>query len=204
LPKHNSRRGDAKLADEAYRCLGMMVHDGMEFNNDLLNYRKLTKGNRRYNLKINGPEVNRMRSFLKATYEGFLNGEWTHYAIPRTGVRTRNQHDEDASVLPMDINDHKTMRLSSQKTGTEIVEAGTSELIDVAYVAAVDWHGNLKKKWDSLMKRKWKFKEHLNQDQLATELPQYMRVEECKNESKREQKRRKKRKRVDSIDVLYK
>ena len=30
--KHNSRRGDAKLADEAYRCLGMMVHDGMEFN----------------------------------------------------------------------------------------------------------------------------------------------------------------------------
>ena len=84
------------------------------------------------------------------------------------------------------------------------MEAGTSELIDVAYVAAVDWHGNLKKKWDSLMKRKWKFKEHLNQDQLATELPQYMRVEECKNESKREQKRRKKRKRVDSIDVLYK
>src|SRR6185503_1351560 len=52
--KHNSRRSDARLADDAYRCLGMMVHDGMEFNNDLLKSRKLTKGNRRYNLKLNG------------------------------------------------------------------------------------------------------------------------------------------------------
>ena len=38
--KHDSRRGNAKMADEAYRCLGMMVH-GMEFNNDLLKSKKL-------------------------------------------------------------------------------------------------------------------------------------------------------------------
>ena len=44
----------------------------MEFNNDLLKSRKLTKGNRRYNLRVDGPEVKLIRSFLKATHEGML------------------------------------------------------------------------------------------------------------------------------------
>src|SRR6185295_5743190 len=87
--KHNSRRSDSKLADEAYKCLGMMVHDGMEAHSDLLLSRKLTKGNQRYNLKLDGPEVKQMRKFLKRTYESFANGDWKHYAIPRKSLRAR-------------------------------------------------------------------------------------------------------------------
>ena len=107
----------------------------------------------------------------------------------------------------MNVDDHSTMILSSAKTGTKDVEAENMELIDVGYVASVDWLSNLKKKWASLVKRNWKFKEHLTQDQLdrlANELPQYMHVED--EESKREDRRGRKRKQVDpeSIDVLCK
>ena len=79
-------------------------------------------------------------------------------------------------------------------------------MIDLGYVAGVDWLSNLKKKWASLVKRNWKFKEHLTQDQLdrlANELPQYMHVEDEESKSDR---RGRKRKQVDpeSIDVLCK
>ena len=71
----------------------------------------------------------------------------------------------------------------------------------------MDWLSNLKTKGASLVKRNWKFKEHLTQDQLdrlANELPQYMHVED--EESKRDDRRVRKRKQVDpeSIDVLCK
>ena len=34
--KHDSRRGDAEALNTAYRTLGFLVHNGMEFMNDLL------------------------------------------------------------------------------------------------------------------------------------------------------------------------
>src|SRR5690242_2791637 len=61
----NSRRSDARLLN----------HDGVEFNSDLLNSRSFVKGNRRYNLKLDGPEMKCMRNFMKSTYEAFLNEE---------------------------------------------------------------------------------------------------------------------------------
>src|SRR6185503_7080114 len=105
------------------------------------------------------------------------------------------------------LNCNACFPLILSRTGTKDVEEESMELIDVGYVASVNWLTNLKKKWVSLIKRNWKFKDHLTQDQLdrlATELPQYMYVEEEK-ESKSEQ-RRGKRKRVDpdSIDVMCK
>ena len=204
--KHNSRRSDARLADDAYRCLGMMVHDGMEFNNDLLKSRKLTKGNRRYNLKLNGPEVKRMRSYIEAVYDTFANGEWKHYAIPKKGVRKRGKKGSRATVQPMDPNDHTTMVFSSMKTGTEEAEAEAMELIDVRFVASVDWYANLKKKWNSLVRRKWKFREHLSDAQLERlerELPQYV-AKDYVPESKAERKKRgQKRKQLDEMDVMY-
>src|SRR6185503_10517167 len=91
-------------------------------------------------------------------------------------------------------------------TGTEEVEVETMELIDVGFVASVDWYAKLKKKWNSLVRRKWKFREHLSDaqlDRLGRELPQYV-AKDYVRESKEERKKRGgKRKRRDSIDVIY-
>ena len=113
--KHNSRRSDSKLDDEAYKCLGMMVHDGMEAHSDLLLSRKLTKGNQRYNLKLDGPEVKRMRKFLKRTYESFANGEWKHYATRRS---LRARKGQRAPLI--DTNDSSTMILLSEEDGKDV------------------------------------------------------------------------------------
>src|SRR6185436_15324452 len=123
---------------------------------------------RRYNinLKVNGPEVKRFRSYLEAVYDAFSNGEWKHYAIPRKGVRKREKKGTRAMVQPMNPDDYMTMLFSSMKTGTEEVEVETMELIDVGFVASVDWYAKLKKKWNSLVRRKWKFREHLSDAQL--------------------------------------
>jgi len=200
--KHNSRRSDSRLADEAYKCLRMMVHDGMEAHSDLLLSRKLTKGNQRYNLKLDGPEVKRMRKFLKQTYESFSNDEWEHYVIPRRSLRAKK--GERAPLL--DTDDWTTMVLSSRKkTGTMSAERKTLELIDVRFIGNVDWMSVLKKKFTSLVKRKWKFVEFLDEEQLRRldeELPEYVYKEPvvvASNEEKKARVSRKnaKRKRVD-------
>ena len=123
--KHNARRSDAYLANEAYRCLGMMIHDGVEFNQDLLESRKLTKGNRRYELEIEGPEMTRMREFLEETYESFRAETWTHYAIPRRPTTKRVGKGQEAHTVErrMNVKIASSMHLSSQKTGTKAVRS---------------------------------------------------------------------------------
>ena len=64
-----------------------------------------------------------------------------------------------------------------KKTGTLSVEQKTLELIDVSFVGGVNWITVLKKKFKSLVNRNWKFKEFLDDEQLARlerELPDYV------------------------------
>src|SRR6185503_9329542 len=120
---HNARRSDANLANDAYRCLGMMVHGGVEFNEDLLESYKLTKGNRRYELALDGPEVTRMQSFMEEM-ESFRAETWLHYAIPRRGSKKVIGKGKKKSKVEQKMNPEvaSTMVLSSVKTGTREAE----------------------------------------------------------------------------------
>ena len=169
----------------------MMVHDGVEFNEDLLESYKLTKGNRRYEIEIDGPEMIRMREFLEATYESFRAETWTHYAIQRNSWKGKEGRSK------MNTQVASAMILSSAKSGTQSQELETRELIDVRFVASVDWYSALKTKFNSLLKRPWKFREHLNDVQLERvkrELPEY--AVEAPVEEKKSSKKTKKRKRT--------
>jgi len=165
--KHNARRSDATMANDAYRCLGMMVHDGVEFNDDLLESYKLTKGNRRYELKIDGPEVAHMQTFLEETYEAFRAETWLHYAIPRQGAKKTVGKGKNRRRVEqkMDPDVACSMVLSSAKFGTRDDEIQTRELIAVRFVASVDWLEALKLKFRSLKARRC-FSEHLKLEQL--------------------------------------
>ena len=104
------------------------------------------------------------------TYESFANDTWKHYAIPRRQVKAK----KGKTAPQMDSDNVSTMILGTRKkTGTQSVEQKTLELIDVRFVGGVNW----KKKFKSLVNRNWKFKEFLDDEQLARlerELPDYV------------------------------
>ena len=172
---HDSRRGEPEGLDESYRCLGMIVHGGISFNEELLECTKFIKGNRRYNVKLDGPEIAKARSFLERMFVSFSNEEFQHYTIPREGQK--QIIDGKSQIVEMDTTNSSTMKFSSANTGTIETEAKTLELIDVGYVASLDWVAALKKKFDGVVKRTWKFSEHLHPStlqRLHDDFPKYV------------------------------
>ena len=124
----------------------------------------------------------------------------------KEGSQETGKEGNSRDGQPKNPDDYMTMLFSSMKTGTEEVEVETMEMIDVGFVASVDWYAKLKKKWNSLVRRKWKFSEHLSDaqlDRLARELPQYV-AKDYARESKDEKEARGKWKQRDSVDVMYK
>src|SRR6185437_6164218 len=114
---------------------------------------------------IDGPEVELTRGFLAQMFADFANHEFKHYQIPREGFKvTKNKVSK---TLPMNIKNFKTMKLSSKNTEKKATEMKGLELINVMYVASVDWSTTLSKKVDGLFKRDWKFKEYLSDQTIA-------------------------------------
>ena len=100
-----------------------------------------------------------------------------------------------------------TMILSSAKSGTQSQELETRELIDVRFVASVDWYSALKTKFNSLLKRPWKFREHLNDvqlERLKRELPEYAAEAPVEEKKSCASKQTKMRRRVhdEATDVM--
>ena len=191
--QHDSRRSDAASLDEAYRCLGLFVHSGVSFNEELLECNKFVKGSRRYNLKLDGPEIAKTREFLEKLFLDFANNNFKHYSIPREGLKGRV--DGESKTLPMKRNDYRTMRFRSNNTGTKDSEVETLELVDVGYVASIDWVSVLNEKFQSLSLREWKFKEHLKDEtvqRFETKFPEY--VGHPRPKPPRESKSRKRKK----------
>lgn len=173
--QHDSRRSAATLLDQAYRKLGYIVHSGMTFNAELLLTSQFTKGNRRYQLEVDGPEVGRARDFLAKMFTSFANKTFLHYEIPREGLKQKLEGV--TTVLPMDIKNCSTYKLSSANTGSQETELEKPEIIDVKYIASTDWVDLLSVKFEGLVRRDWKFKEHLKPStlvRLEQEFPDYV------------------------------
>src|SRR4051812_22053062 len=136
------------MLDQAYRSLGMLVHNGRRFTSDLLESQKFLKGNRRYTLKLDGPEVARTRLFLGKLLNEFAEGGYKHYRFPKTGLPVRGS--EEKKFEKIDLNDFRTMRFKSEKLGKLSEEVKNKEIISVLYLASVDWVSVLQNKFDGL------------------------------------------------------
>jgi hypothetical protein len=132
-----------------------------------------------------------MGAFLDNLYF-FGDLKWKHYKMTRRQITKRGRR---GSVIPLDLMDHTTYKLSSCKTGTRIDEKQNLELIDVKLLSSIDWLSVLDAQLNSLLTRNWKFSENLSPetlDRLHTELGEYegrtdLRDEERKKKRKRNQ-----------------
>ena len=113
--QHNSRRADSPLLNKAYRTLGLLVHTGMEFTEDLLGNKNFVKGNRRY--KITDDELKVVRKFLDTLYLDFESDRFKHYTIPRD-YRAKKGDEKKFEQPDVDINDYTTMKLKTCITST--------------------------------------------------------------------------------------
>jgi hypothetical protein len=187
--QHTSRRADSELLNKAYQSLGFLVHSGMDFNNDLLDSKSFLKGNRRYKVDIDSKEAEAVREFLKGLYTDFDSGEFLHYNIPHKP--TLKRVDNKWVKVPLNLNDYKTFKTLSKNTGTEEEEAPNSVLMSVCLLSSKDWSSFLDKQFESLLSRKWQFKEKLKKktlDKFCREFPSYVgedRPERRENKKKR-------------------
>lgn len=173
--KTNSRRADPDLLNTAYQSLGSIVHNGIEFNTDLLDHKLFLKGNRRYKVDMDSQVVHTIRNFLKELYDDFDSGEFLHYDIP---YKTKCKRVEGKWVkMKVNLKDHRTVTYQSKNTGTEEEEAPKSVLYSVRLLTSVDWMTVLSKKFQGLLSRNWQFQEKLKPatlERLKDELPQYV------------------------------
>lgn len=173
--QHDSRRSEATLLDHSYRKLGYIVHSGMTFNAELVNSTQFLKGNRRYCLDVDGPEVDRARGFFGKLFTSFANNAYYHYEIPREPLKKKT--NGVTTILPMDIKNCTTYKLSTINAAVQQTELEGIELIDVRYIASTNWVDVLSVKFEGLVRRDWKFKEHLKPEtltRLEQEFPEYV------------------------------
>lgn len=162
--RHDSRRGQAEQLDVAYRTLGLMVHNGINFNAELLECGKFLKGNRRYIITDDSEAVQKTRQFLSNLYLEFANEQFQHYYL------RREPHKRSVSgrrvTIPINKADYKTMTFRSSRTSVANEEVPRRELVDVQYLATVNWEDILSEKFDGLLTRTWRFKELLKEKTL--------------------------------------
>jgi hypothetical protein len=187
--QHNPRRAESELLNKAYQSLGHLVHAGMDFNNDLLDSKSFLKGNRRYKVDLESKEAEVFRDFLRGLYVDFENGDYLHYNIPHKPKLRRVENKFEK--IPINLNDYRTFRPICQKTGTVVEVAPNSVLMSVRLLSAFQWSSFLDKQFDSLLSRKWQFKEKLKKktlDKFYRDFPSYVgedRPERRENKKKR-------------------
>lgn len=197
--RHDSRRGEAVELDAAYRTLGLMVHNGQNFNSELLDCKKFLKGNRRYVISDDSKAVDKTRNFLKHLFMEFETGTFKHYCMKRDG-RTNKLADTD-SDFKKNKEDNKPMIFRSEKTSTSKEEIPNRELVSVQYLASQNWEKILSEKFDGLVTRAWRFQELLKPATLARfkkDFPHYVGADDPERRKERKQELPcKKRKRSD-------
>jgi len=147
----------------------------MEFNDDILDSKSFLKGNRRYKVEIDSAEAGAVRDFLKGLYTNFESGDFLHYYIPHKPKL--NRVGNKWVKVPVDLNNHRTFRVSSQNTGKEEEEAPKSVLMGVCLLSSKDWWTFLDEQFEGLLSRTWHFKEKLRQktlDKFYRDFPSYV------------------------------
>jgi hypothetical protein len=132
----NSRRSAHEQLSKAYRLLRFLRLSGVQFGEDMLEYRNLVKGNRRYDInESNSMEV--IEKFFDGVLTDFEENRFTHYKIPFKFQKTSQR------IPPAESKDDKKetliLILRSANIDSILHATPTKELMEVPYAGAYDW-----------------------------------------------------------------
>lgn len=172
--KSDSRRSNADALNHTYQGIGMMIHSGMELHLELDKLKPFSKGSRRYNFKENDPAIQLTSKFITTMKEKMILGTWKHYYMP---FKTSKSTLKKMNLKEADLNNHKSYTLVALNCGDEKTEAARTELIDVPYLASIDWLSRIKKAIKKLWDNKWDFFESIPNEKLkeiCEKIPNYI------------------------------
>lgn len=172
--KSDSRRSNAEALNNTYQGIGMMLQSGMELHLELDDIKPFSKGPRRYNFKEDDPTLKKTGAFILTMIEQMILGTWKHYYIP---LRISQRTLKKLNLKEPDLNNHKSYSLLSKDTCNAKLEAKRKELIDVPYLASIDWFTRIKESMEKLWDHKWNFLENISNEDLkdvCQKIPYYI------------------------------
>jgi hypothetical protein len=89
-----SRATDYRLLNDAYKQVGLLLKSGMQFSEELSEFKDLVKGKRRYEL-TDEKALEKAQQFFTDTILALGNNNFQHYVIPR-------KWQKDSSLIPPD------------------------------------------------------------------------------------------------------
>jgi hypothetical protein len=129
----NSRRSGLELLDKAYRLLRFLRTAGVQFGEDMYEYREITKGTRRYNAD-DEKTLNIIRTFMTKLIDSFEDGTFTHYAIPHKFQSRSKRIRIEQKKGPQQI-----LVLQSGNVDKKVIAEGTRTLMEVPYLGSYEW-----------------------------------------------------------------
>jgi hypothetical protein len=132
----NSRRSEHEQLNKAYRLLRFLRLSGVQFGEDMTEYRNIVKGSRRYDVtEVNALEV--IEKFFKGILTDFEDDQFTHYKIPFKYQKTSQR------IPPPDSKEERKhitiLHLRSANIDSMLHASPEKELMEVPYAGAYDW-----------------------------------------------------------------
>jgi hypothetical protein len=129
----SSRRSDLDLLDKAYRLVRFLRNAGVQFGEDMFEYREITKGSRRYDVD-DETTLGIIRKFMTNLLNSFEDGSFTHYKIPFKYQQTSKRVRLEPGTGP-----HEILVLISGHTEKKVAADAGRTLMEVPYLGAFEW-----------------------------------------------------------------
>jgi hypothetical protein len=144
----NSRRGTLDLLDKAYRMLRFLRTAGVQFGEDMYEYKEITKGARRYEVD-DDKTLGVVRSFFEELLTSFEEDTFTHYLIPH---KIQKVSKRVRGPAPGEVR-RKVLVLLSENTANQVSADASRTLMEVPYLGSYEWYYFLEKTLVNLFKQ---------------------------------------------------
>ena len=157
----NSRRSDHTLLNNSYRLLNYMYQAGIQFGDEMREFKEIVKGSRRY--EINDEKLlEKASTFFKGLIQSLKDGTFKHYEIPHRMQKTSKR------VPASEMKHHEMKVLFSQNVETKIIAETHMEVRVVRYIASYNCHHFIEVSMKTMFskRRKWNVATQLSRETL--------------------------------------
>jgi hypothetical protein len=132
----NSRRSELEQLAKCYRLLRYLRISGVQFGEDMMEYKDIVKGDRRYD--VNQEEtLEATLAFFNGVLDTFEQNTFNHYKIPYKIQKTSQRIRPPASKE--ERKQQRILVLRSSNVESLVKCTPERELIEVPYIGAYDW-----------------------------------------------------------------
>jgi hypothetical protein len=148
----NSRRGQLEDLSRCYRLLRFLRLTGVQFGEDMTEYKNIVKGSRRYDVK-DTVVLDRVRTYMTNLLNSFENNTFQHYAIPHKFQKTSKRIRPKATAAEREAT--SILVLLSHNVEKESKCKQSMDLMEVPYLGAYDWLYFVEGSIKTLFKKNW-------------------------------------------------